>query len=242
VLELFIALLRIRISIMAEVSKTRRLKRAAAQAAARVAPPPQERGSATSDLGTADDRALDRACRAGGAADGATPRQIIPQVLARREIDPSAGFVQLQIARLSEAMIVARMMMMEGNLQAMDRVDERTRPLSRFPARSHRIRLAQMSKGNIPPRNPLKSPKTAKESQSRRDGAVKSGPRRSRREFFALQPLEIAQNREGISKSPRRAGTPLDLAEAGRRRVRRGIFRVTGAKALAIMAAGGRAR
>jgi len=38
VLELFIALLRTRISIMAEVSKTPRLKRAAAQAAARVAP------------------------------------------------------------------------------------------------------------------------------------------------------------------------------------------------------------
>jgi hypothetical protein len=54
VLELFIAPLRTRISIMAEVSKTPQLKRAAAQAAARVAP--QERGSATSDLGTADDR------------------------------------------------------------------------------------------------------------------------------------------------------------------------------------------
>src|SRR5271155_1261278 len=51
---------------MAKVSKTPRLKRAAAQAAARVAP--QERAS----LGTADDRALDRACRAGGAANGQT--------------------------------------------------------------------------------------------------------------------------------------------------------------------------
>jgi hypothetical protein len=54
VLELFIALLSTRISIVAEVSKTPQLERAAAQAAARVAP--QERGSATSDLGTADDR------------------------------------------------------------------------------------------------------------------------------------------------------------------------------------------
>ena len=82
---------------MAEVSKTPRLKRAAAQAAARVAP--QERGSATSDLGTADDRALDRAYHGGGAADGATRAQMIAQVLASREIDPSGGFVQLPIAR-----------------------------------------------------------------------------------------------------------------------------------------------
>src|SRR5271168_5444174 len=32
-------------------------------------------------------------------------RQIIAEMLASREIDPPAGFVQLQIARLSEAMI-----------------------------------------------------------------------------------------------------------------------------------------
>jgi len=38
-------------------------------------------------------------------------RQIIAEILACREIDPPAGFVQLQIARLSEAMIVARTMM-----------------------------------------------------------------------------------------------------------------------------------
>ncbi len=49
-------------------------------------------------------------------------RQIIAEMLASRETDPPAGFVQLQIARLSEAMIVARTMMMQGNLQAMDRL------------------------------------------------------------------------------------------------------------------------
>ena len=32
-----------------------------------------------------------------------------------------AGFVQFQIARLSEAIVIARAMMLEGNLQAMDR-------------------------------------------------------------------------------------------------------------------------
>ena len=59
-------------------------------------------------------------------------RQIIAEMLASREIDPPAGFVQLQIARLSEAMIVARTMMMQGNLQAMDRLIKLTSELDRY--------------------------------------------------------------------------------------------------------------
>ena len=59
-------------------------------------------------------------------------RQIIAEMLASREIDPPAGFVQLQIARLSEAMIVARTMMMQGNLQAMDRWIKLTSELDRY--------------------------------------------------------------------------------------------------------------
>ena len=59
-------------------------------------------------------------------------RQIIAGMLEKRELDPPAGFVQLQIARLSEAMIVARTMMMEGDLQAMDRMIELTRELDRY--------------------------------------------------------------------------------------------------------------
>ena len=59
-------------------------------------------------------------------------RQIIPEMLASREIDPPAGFVQFQIARLSEAMIVARTMMMQGNLPAMDRLIKLTSELDRY--------------------------------------------------------------------------------------------------------------
>jgi len=59
-------------------------------------------------------------------------RQIIAEMLASREVDPPAGFVQLQIARLSEAMIVARTMMMEGDLQAMDRLIRLTGELDRY--------------------------------------------------------------------------------------------------------------
>jgi len=49
-------------------------------------------------------------------------RQIIAEMLAKREVDPPAGFVALQIARLSDAMQVAHTMMTEGDLKAMDRV------------------------------------------------------------------------------------------------------------------------
>ena len=59
-------------------------------------------------------------------------RQILAAMLESREIDPPAGFVQLQIARLSEAMIVARTMMMEGDLHAMDRLIKLTGELDRY--------------------------------------------------------------------------------------------------------------
>jgi hypothetical protein len=53
-------------------------------------------------------------------------------MLASRETDPPAGFIQLQIARLSQAMIVARTMMMEGDLRAMDRLIRLTGELHRY--------------------------------------------------------------------------------------------------------------
>lgn len=49
-------------------------------------------------------------------------REIVRETLERREIDPSAGFVQLQIGRLGDAMMVAHAAMMEGNMHALDRV------------------------------------------------------------------------------------------------------------------------
>lgn len=59
-------------------------------------------------------------------------RQIIADMLAKREADPPAGFVQLQIARLSDAMVVAHTMMMEGDLKAMDRMIKLTSELDRY--------------------------------------------------------------------------------------------------------------
>src|ERR1700677_4391052 len=59
-------------------------------------------------------------------------QQIIAAMLESREIDPPAGFVQLQVARLSDAMIVTHTMMMEGDLQAVDRMIRLTRELDRY--------------------------------------------------------------------------------------------------------------
>ena len=59
-------------------------------------------------------------------------RQIIADMLDKRETDPAGGFAQLQIARLSDAMIVAHTMMMEGNLNAMDRMIKLTGELDRY--------------------------------------------------------------------------------------------------------------
>jgi DNA-binding CsgD family transcriptional regulator len=51
-----------------------------------------------------------------------TVRRIIADSLARLEIDPTAGYAQLQIARLNDALLIAHDKMLEGNLQALDRV------------------------------------------------------------------------------------------------------------------------
>ena len=76
---------------------------------------------------------------------------MIAQVLASREIDPSGGFIQLPMARLSEAVIVARTMMVEGNLPEMDRWIELMSELDRY----HDIALAQATRR----RRRLASPK-----------------------------------------------------------------------------------
>jgi hypothetical protein len=67
--------------------------------------------------------------------EGLSPRrtrELIQETLDRREIDPPAGFVQLQIGRLSDAMMVAHSAMMEGNLQALDRVVRVVGELDRY--------------------------------------------------------------------------------------------------------------
>ena len=92
-------------------------------------------------------------------------RQIIADMLASREIDPPAGFVQLQIARLSEAMIVARTMMMQGNLQAMDRLIKLTSELDRYPA-SHRPRFPGRGMRRRSRASPRRSPARSRQVET----------------------------------------------------------------------------
>src|SRR5271166_3071053 len=61
-------------------------------------------------------------------------RELVSAFLARRAADPPAEFVQLQIRRLSEAMIVAHAATGGGNLRAVDRVVRITREFDRYYA------------------------------------------------------------------------------------------------------------
>ena len=139
-------------------------------------------------------------------------RQIIAEMLASREIDPPAGFVQLQIARLSEAMIVARTMMMQGNLQAMDRLIKLTSELDRY----HGFAPAQIPWGPetaAPPR--LAAPEPRAISPNRGVSLAGIAPRegltakRSRPEM-APQRLEKIESAPGNGMVPE-ALNPQDM-------------------------------
>jgi hypothetical protein len=115
-------------------------------------------------------------------------QQIIAAMLESREIDPPAGFVRLQVARLSEAMIVTRTIMMEGDLQAVDRMIRLTRELDRY----HGFAQAPIP---APPRRPQLTNSTRGEEADAK--------------FSASQSIEIARNRERLSEiSPPLAGEP----------------------------------
>jgi hypothetical protein len=113
-------------------------------------------------------------------------QQIIADMLDSREIDPPAGFVQLQVARLSNAMIVSHTMMMEGDLQAVDRMIKLTRELDRYHG------FTQAPAPPAPHR--LAAPAPLQLTKSTGAGETEA-------KFSASQRVEIAENREGISKT-----------------------------------------
>jgi hypothetical protein len=59
-------------------------------------------------------------------------RQIIAEMLEKSEVYPPEKLVQLQIACVGEAMVVAHTMMMQGDLQAMDRLMKLNGELDRY--------------------------------------------------------------------------------------------------------------
>ncbi len=86
------------------------------------------------------DARLIRALAAGQSIEEVAAREEIPLRRARervsailsRRADPPAEFANLQMRRLSEAMIVASAAMSQGNLEAVDRVLKITREFDRY--------------------------------------------------------------------------------------------------------------
>ena len=116
-------------------------------------------------------------------------RQIIAGMLDAREVDPPAGFVQLQIARLREAMIVTHTMMMEGDLQALDRMIKLIGELDRY----HGFGRPQLAPADTAaPRLAASAPRAL------------STPGKRRGKFSSPQNLENARNAEIIVPT----GTP----------------------------------
>ena len=163
---------------------------------------------------------------------------------SRRRISRAPALFNSKSRGLSEAIIIASAMMMEGNLQAMDRwitlmgeldryhglaaaqiVGRRRRASPRrSAARSRRIRPGVKSKGNFPPRKPLKFLETRKEfglgaaRAPRSDGTppnpTESGPGKVEGKFSASQTLEIPRNAKGIGHW--RSGSASPGRNAGR--------------------------
>jgi hypothetical protein len=133
-------------------------------------------------------------------------QQIVAAMLESREIDPPAGFVQLQVARLSEAMIVTHTMMMEGDLQAVDRMIRLSRELDRYHGFGH----APIPTPPQPLRRlaaPAQRPQLTNSTHGEEDA-----------KFSASHPLEIAENRETISETDAARGWHEFLASIGRGR------------------------
>ena len=121
-------------------------------------------------------------------------RQVIAEMLDAREVDPPAGFVPLQIARLGDAMVVAHTMMMGGDPQAMDRLIKLTGELDRYH-------------GFAAPR--LAPAKTASPRRAGPALRALSAPDAGGEKFYSPQSLENARNAEILG--------PHDSPEAGPR-------------------------
>ena len=116
---------------MAKLSEKFRHPKAPARARDSRRAATQAGGSAVAVIGAADRPALGRAYLARRKTHGSAAAADHRRTLESREIDPPAGFVRLQVARISQAIIVAHTMTMEGKFQAIDRVLELAGELER---------------------------------------------------------------------------------------------------------------
>jgi hypothetical protein len=78
-------------------------------------------------------------------SEGITPRlarERMAAILARRTLDTPGEFLQMQIRRMSEAMLVAYSAMSGGNLRAVDRYVRIVRELDRYHSSAFALRPA----------------------------------------------------------------------------------------------------
>ena len=154
-----------------------------------------------------------------------TVRRIVADSLARLEIDPTAGYAQLQIARLNDALLVAHDKMLEGDLQALDRVLKVIESQDRYHGFGSIVGAAPVEAD----RARLTGPRpTATPGQARRDaragGAHRRRPDRVRRRDErgqkpgrkVLKTIDSRPKIGGAAPGRRngRSGRPRDEAEA----------------------------
>ena len=95
-------------------------------------------------------------------------REIVQEILAARKADPADGFAQLQMARLSDAMMVAHTSMMEGNLQAVDRVVRLAHELERYHGSGARSDAGPVARLKLPePPRALPAPESIETAENR---------------------------------------------------------------------------
>jgi hypothetical protein len=101
---------------------------------------PERRRATKRDLMKRDLRLIEKLAAGVTIEEIAASEGISPQwararksaILAQRAIDPPHEFIQLQIRRLSEAMLVAYSAMSNGNVKAVDQVIKVARELDRY--------------------------------------------------------------------------------------------------------------
>jgi len=131
-------------------------------------------------------------------------------MLEKREDDPSVGFVQLQIARVGEATVVAHTMMMQGDLQAMDRLMKLNGELDRYHGFG-RAQLAAPAEA-APPRL-VPSPRALLEASSAANGG--------QGKFSSPQSLEKSGNQKIHGPAPLRQEAGRGMAPSIRQHVLR---------------------
>ena len=150
-------------------------------------------------------------------------QQIIAATLDSREVDPPADFVQLQVARLGAAMVVAHTMMMQGDLQAMDRMIKLTGELDRYHGFAG-VRLLAPA-GAAPQRLAPPPPRPALSANPEREATEAKFSLPQRLENSVNAEIHAASDPASTAELRRRLAPPRTPGDLQQRRARAGSRR-----------------